>query len=327
MTLHKEVFSALELPVLTALFRDADLKIVDIGGRDSAFAGALPLAPFTHYYVAEPDAQEAERLQEELPRVTPWRAVTVIKQAIAPHRGEATLHITRKPGMSSLLEPDREVTRRYCLNRKFEVVSDVTVPTLPLDDAAATYGFTDAAFLKVDTQGTELDILRSGAHLVRESLLGIHTEAEFQPFYKGQALFADVDQHLRANGFMLVSLSRTALRRAHYRKDLFSKRVTTWAHCLYLREPRGLLLRGGDVPRDVARLLALTIAFEHYDLAFEVLDLAREVHLLPEADVNRARSEVEQIARLSTRRLLHVKREEAEPEDLLAPASRDTRLE
>jgi hypothetical protein len=104
------------------------------------------------------------------------------------------------------------VTGRFYLHRKFAVTGTASVPLVPLDDAAALYGFFDACFLKIDTQGTELDILESGPRLVGESLLGVHVECSFRPFYKGQPLFADVDGHLRRHGFELCSLGRTNVR-------------------------------------------------------------------------------------------------------------------
>jgi len=125
---HKKIFAALDLPVLAALLGDAGLKFVDIGGRDAAFQGLVPLASLAHYYVSEPDVAEAKRLRELLPRVTPWRSVTVIDRAMASRPGEASLHLTSSPGMSSLLEPNPEVTRRYCLAHKYGVQSVVNVP-------------------------------------------------------------------------------------------------------------------------------------------------------------------------------------------------------
>ena len=103
---------------------------------------------------------------------------------------------------------------------------------------------------------------------MRDSLVGIHAEVWFQPFYRGQPLFADIDSHLRAKGFSLVAMNRTLLRRARFDESLYSRRTVTWAHCLYLREPDDLQERG---PR-LARLLALAVAFDHFDLALDIVD-------------------------------------------------------
>ena len=321
-----------DYPALAALLRDAAIKLVDVGGRGSAFAPLLPLAACADYYVSEPDRIEAERLKRQLPLEAPWRTVTVLTEAIASRVGEAQLYLTSPPGMSSLLEPNPEVTKRFYLEEKFRVVETMTVPTIPLDEAASHYGFADATFLKMDTQGTELDILQSGPRLVSGSLLGIHTESNFHPFYKGQALFSDVDSYLRKNGFALFSLNRTALRRSGYRESLYSRRVVTWAHCLYLREPESLLSADHDVlRRNLSRLLGLSLAFEHYDLSFEMLAIFRRVRLLADHDLDRLADDIERVAMRGTQRMLRkAKEKEKEKEKetglanaLLAPNFRD----
>ena len=324
MPIPKKLFAVLDLPVISALLQDADLTLVDIGGRGSAFYPFMTLAPFAHYVVSEPDAGEAARLRDQLPRAAPWRMVTVMTEAIASRRGIADLHVASEPGMSSLLEPDQKVTARFHLASKFKIESVVEVPTLPLDDAAAQYGFAGAACLKADTQGTELDILASGPRLVGESLLGVHVESCFHAFYTGQAVFADVDSHLRQRGFMLVSLNRTALRRSGYRTHLYSKRVIAWAHCLYLREPDTLLDAATDASRRrMSRLLALAVAFQHFDLAFEIAAIARRGQLLPESDSTRLVEELERCAALSTRYMQHKAQERVVADALMAPSLRD----
>jgi len=326
MSILKKPFAVQKFPVLTTLLSDAAIKLVDIGGRGSAFAWLLPLAAFADYYVSEPDVAEAERLKQQLPLEAPWRTVTVMAEAMGSRRGESHLYLTTRPGLSSLLEPDPEVTRRFYLEAKFRVVKTTTVPTVPLDEASTQYGFADATFLKIDTQGTELDILQSGSRLVRESLLGIHTESLFHPFYKGQSLFADVDTYLRQNGFALFSLNRTTLRRFGYRESLYSKRVIAWAHCLYLREPETLLSADREaVRRQVSRLLGVALAFQHYDLALEITAIARRVHLLAENEQDRLADEVRRICRSATRHMMRRAEEEGLTKELMAPSFRDKR--
>jgi FkbM family methyltransferase len=286
-------------PVLSEVLAGADLKLVDIGGRGEAFAGVVALARFAHYYVSEPDAAEAARLADTLPKETRWRGLTVFAEAIASQTGPATLYLTRSPGMSSLLQPDGRVAGRYWIAPKFEVVGHSSVPTIGLDEASRRYGFTDAAFLKLDTQGSELDILLSGPDLVRDSVVGIHTEASFQPFYRGQPLFADVDSHLRANGFSLVTMNRTLLRRAGFDESLYSRRTVTWAHCLYLREPEDLQERGPQL----VRLLALAIAFHHFDLALDIVGRLTGTGVVSDASIAQLAADVRQQAVDVTNRL------------------------
>jgi len=83
-----------------------------------------------------------------------------------------------------------------------EVVERVPVQTHRLDDIPEVAG---ASFLKLDVQGGELDVIR-GATEVLKSALVVQTEVEFLPLYEGQPLFAEIDQAMRARGFVLHRL-------------------------------------------------------------------------------------------------------------------------
>ena len=174
---------------------------------------------------------------------------------------------------------------------KLSVESVQEVQAISLDEAAERYGFTDAAFLKLDTQGTELDILKSGSRLL-PAVQAIYVEAAFQPFYCDQPLFADVDSFMRANGFVLFALNRTAIRRhAGHRPSVYTQHMVAWAHCLYIREP--------DASEDreaLVRLLALAVSLQCFDVAFEV---AARLHLPDTVD-----AEIQRCAAFATRVML-----------------------
>jgi hypothetical protein len=62
-------------------------------------------------------------------------------------------------------------------------------------------------YLKLDTHGNELDILKGGAQLLNEYRISvIKCEVWFQNFYRNQAIFSDIDAFLRKKGFMFLDL-------------------------------------------------------------------------------------------------------------------------
>lgn len=252
---------------IARLLDEADFTIVDIGAREGVRPEMRVLAPFGSLVACEPEAEEAKRLQAQLAEELPWRNVIVLPVAIADTTGTATLHVSTRPGMSSLLPPNPDVVARYYKSTAFTVGTTQEVPTMRLDEAAAEYGFSDASLLKVDTQGTELAILESGSQLLQDAVEAVYLESLFHEFYRGQSLFADTDAFLRGFGFILVDMRVMTMRGRGYARDIVSRRQPVWAHCLYLRDPEIVRARGS---RSQARWLGIALAYQHHDLAYEI---------------------------------------------------------
>jgi hypothetical protein len=227
--------------------------------------------------------------------------------------------------MSSLLEPDPKETSRLYLHDSFSVVGGATVRTITLEAAAKKYGFEDAALVKLDTQGTELEILQSGP-TVLSSAVAVIAEANFRPLYKGQPVFADLDSHMRAHGFSLVTLDRTALRRAGHDRSVYSKRVVAWAHCLYLRDPLSVASDADDLlRRRLPRFIALALVSEHFDWAADLCDLAVRRRLYSDHDGAQLSEEIRRVSRFGTVRMLKKAHKLGIVDEVMSPNARDRR--
>lgn len=82
------------------------------------------------------------------------------------------------------------------------------VPLLPLDDAAADYlTAADRAFVKIDTQGYEWQVL-DGAEQTLAGAAGVLCELSLVPLYEGQKLWRDVIARLEEMGFTLWAIQK-----------------------------------------------------------------------------------------------------------------------
>jgi|WetSurMetagenome_2_1015567.scaffolds.fasta_scaffold107353_2 FkbM family methyltransferase len=260
----------------------ANLKLVDIGARGGSQAPLRLLAPYAHYYACEPNHEEALALPAKLKADALWRGITIIPSAISKNEGTATLNITRQPGLSSLLVPDYSAVRKFHIDGHFDIQSTSTVTTIPLDGAAKQYTFTDACFLKIDTQGSELNILKSGEKLLTESIIGIHIEVFFRPFYVGQPYFADIDSYLREFGFLLSDIEVKTKRRTGFNKQVASRPQPVWANALFIKEPEIAVSGAADEQAvlKVSQLFSLSLAYEQFDLALELVAKGRPAQLI-----------------------------------------------
>ena len=112
-----------------------------------------------------------------------------------------SFYVTNTGMTSSLLRPNLRFAQLFNnLAELMQVIATPLVDTVRLDDVAEIRA-QGCDLLKLDTQGSEAEILTHASETLKRCLI-IQTEVEFVPLYENQPLFADVDQYLRRNGFM-----------------------------------------------------------------------------------------------------------------------------
>lgn len=193
---------------LGALASSSPLTLLDVGARSGFHPNLEPLAPAIDAVGFEPDPDECARLNESASKSPlPWKSQHFIPVALGKEDGMRTLHLCHQPGCSSLLEPNLALVSQYQRDIDFRVERTLEVETTSLDKAVKSHGLESNAFLKIDIQGAELEVLQSSSHFLDTMALGILSEVEFMPLYKEQPLFSDLDLHLRQHGFTLIDFT------------------------------------------------------------------------------------------------------------------------
>lgn len=179
----------------------------------------------------------------------------------------ATLNLCRKPTVSSLLPPRHSFLSRFPDPKRFDVISQETIKLSTLDKCLMGR-WQDCDFIKIDTQGTELDILHGGAALLDGPIIGLEVEVEFIRLYDEQDLFGDICTHLESKGyefFDFVNICRWE--RGQF--TLFGQAV--FGDGLFLRSPEVFAEILSSLPIDMARsrakkYIAIVSLYDHLDL-------------------------------------------------------------
>ena len=177
------------------------LTMVDVGCRWGPDARWAALDPHLQFVGFDPDPVECRELAARLgnPRYS------FVPAALGSSPGTRTLHVTAEPACSSLFPPDIQVIENRPSLAVANPVGTEEVSVVTLDDWLASRPEVPVDFIKVDTQGSELDVLR-GASRALAAASAVEVEVEFNPIYKGQPLFGEVDAYLRDHGFVLWRL-------------------------------------------------------------------------------------------------------------------------
>ena len=236
---------------------------VDGGARGARRHRLLKHFPDMRLIGFEPDARECEALNRDA-----RDGFRVIPVALARGSGVRTLHVTRNPACSSMLPPNMNLLGGLLeLGPGFETATTVDVDTASLDTLLPSHDVGYVDFLKLDTQGTELEILEGSEHYLRTSILAVQVEVEFAEMYVGQPLFSDVDRFLRDLGFCLFDLTRYRVRRARFPRASATRGQLLWGQAFYLKNADLL-----SETRLRIRLAALAFALGFADYSLEVLD-------------------------------------------------------
>jgi hypothetical protein len=149
----------------------------------------------------------------------------------------------------------------------FEVVEELRIETVALDEYLPSQGVTAVDVLELDTQGSELEILRGADALLRDSVLALQVEVEFAQMYTDQPLFGDLDSHVRGYGFDLFDLTRYRGRRTTLEPHQPTRGQVLWGQALYLRDYTRLA-----TSEQKLRLAVLASFYQHDDYALEIVE-------------------------------------------------------
>lgn len=182
--------------------------IVDVGAAE-----LKKLNSNDTYYLFEPEEKAYNKLSELF---LGKPNIKLYKQGLYNAPGVLPLYITKKRECTSLLEPDSVLLESlkgdsdYWANtayKRFEVEQVSEVEVVRLDSLISEQDVDVIDILKLDTQGSEYEILEGCGDLLYKTRK-IICEVEHIPLYKSQKLFNDILEFLQEKGFAFAYWER-----------------------------------------------------------------------------------------------------------------------
>lgn len=171
--------------------------VLDVGANVGQYASGLRAYGYDGRIVSfEPVAAAHAGLERAARDDAAWTVAP--RMALGAETGTLTMHVSNRTDMSSAL-PMRDETLEGLPQSYY--VAEEDVPAARLDAIFDEYvGDGDTAFLKVDTQGFERNVL-DGSRGVIGRIAGVQLEMSLRPLYEGEAIYLELIDLLAELGF------------------------------------------------------------------------------------------------------------------------------
>lgn len=180
---------------------DWNCLVIDAGARYGLHPSWRDAHDLCEFHLFEPEPIEANRLQI---RYQESKNISVHQIALAEKNATRRLILREHLGLSTLedynLDPN-DVHPKF----KDSMVekSSIEIKAVSIDDF---FSAERVDFLKLDAEGSDLEILEGATNQLDKSILGVRINTDFTRFRKNATTFSDIDVWLRKFNFTLQNI-------------------------------------------------------------------------------------------------------------------------
>jgi len=246
----------------------------------------------------EPHAESRSRLREIYDSMGFGSFYKIFPHALSGTAGERTLYLTNEPTGSSILPVNSNGWgMKYVRPSYYFPMREEKIQTHRLESVLTELNEPKIDIIKLDTQGSELEILEGLGSKYLDGLILAELEVPLHDCHLGQSTFPQVQEFMERHGLELMDLKVARSYRPRegnkqgYQNDLFGVyrnspgiSARAWEFdAIYFRKPESLL-KLENPAQEVRKQVVAYCAYNFYSEAIYLIELAKNSGVLVESE-------------------------------------------
>lgn len=166
-------------------------------------------------------------------------------------------------------------------------------------------------FIKVDTEGADLEILKGAKNCLEENCLGVFIEVSFAERHKDAPFFSDTEIFLREHNFILMDLFVERWVRSNDTTNMFTKHQVIWGDALFILNRDAFInrLTKADETQRIdlfSKFIFILLLYQLYDYAYEIVKASQKNGLISNEKADEAFALIESAIGRSMGNLLRI---------------------